>query len=79
MDQEVKTFRVEGILLKPLRKDKFTMDVRALSKETAVNKAKENFGSKHKLKTSMVRITNVKEIKPEESKNRVVQQLGSGV
>lgn len=79
MDEEVKTFRVVGTFVKGRKKMKFTQDVRATRMDVAVFKVLENLGSRHKLKTNMIKIREVKEIKPSESRDPLIQQLGLGV
>ena len=79
MSDEVKTFRVIGTFVKGRKKMNFTQDVRATRMDIAVFKVLENLGSRHKLKTNMIKIKEVKEIKPEESKDPLIQQLGMGV
>jgi len=78
---EVKVFRVEGIALFSPNKLRewqvFRIDVRALTKEHAVEKVLSELGSRHKLKRSHIRILKVREIKPEESKSKFIKQLES--
>ena len=74
----VKTYRISGFMTKRRKKMKFTQDVRATKMDMAVFKVLENLGSRHKLKTNMIKIKEVKEIKPEESRDFLVQQLGAG-
>ena len=78
MSEEIKTYRVVGTLLKQGKKTNFTVDVRATRMDIAVFKVRENLGSRHKVKTNMVKIKEVKEISPQESKDPLIQQLGSG-
>ncbi|MCD6428018.1 MAG: 50S ribosomal protein L18a [Desulfurococcales archaeon] len=76
---EVKVFRVSGIAL--FSPDKlrewqvFRIDVRALTKEHAIEKVLSELGSRHKLKRSHIKILEVKEIRPEESKSKFIKQL----
>ena len=78
---EVKTYRVTGIiLLSPdkLRKiQPFAIDVRAVKKEDAIEKIYSELGSKHKLKRSHIKIVNIYEIPPEESKSKLIKQLAT--
>ncbi len=76
---EVKVFRVSGIALfspDKLREwQAFRIDVRALAKEHAIEKVLSELGSRHKLKRSHIKILEVKEIRPEESKSKFIRQL----
>lgn len=76
MTTEIKTFRVTGYMKKPKKKIKFTQETRALKMDSAVFKVLETLGSRHKLKQKMIEITKVEEIKPEESRSQLIQQLG---
>ncbi len=75
----VKVYRVEGLALfspdKIRRWQPFTADVRALKPEEAIEKVYSDMGSRHKLKRAHVKIINVKEISPEESKYKYVRDL----
>jgi len=76
---EVKTFRIRGIALFSPDRTKdwqpFTIDVRAVKKEDAVEKVYSDLGSKHKLKRYHIKILEVKEISPEEAKYKYVRDL----
>lgn len=76
---EVKTYRVNGAaLFSPDRTrfwQKFSLEVRALSKEEALEKVYSLMGSKHKLKRKHIKILEVVEISPEEARKRVVKEL----
>ncbi|MCD6414588.1 MAG: 50S ribosomal protein L18a [Candidatus Diapherotrites archaeon] len=65
--------------MKKRKKMKFVQDIRATRMDAAVYKVLENLGSRHKLKTNMIKIGKVEEIKPEDSKDPLIQQLGEGV
>ena len=74
----VKTYRVTGeMAMTHGKKAKFVQDVRATKMNVAVFKVMENLGSRHKVKTNMIKINEVKEIKPEESNDTLIQQLGA--
>ncbi|MFN3268131.1 MAG: 50S ribosomal protein L18Ae [Zestosphaera sp.] len=79
MGSEVKTYRVNGVaLFSPDRVrfwQKFSLEVRALSREEALEKVYSLMGSKHKLKREHIKILDVVEIRPEEAKKRVVKEL----
>jgi large subunit ribosomal protein LX len=76
---EVKTFRVEGVaLFSPDRVrfwQKFSLEVRALTREEALEKVYSLMGSKHKLKREHIKILNVVEISPEGARKKVVREL----
>ncbi len=77
--REVKVFRVSGVaLFSPDRTrdwQPFEIDVRALKKEHAIEKVLSELGSRHKLKRSHIKILEVREISPEESKSKFVKDL----
>jgi ribosomal protein L20A (L18A) len=74
----VKTYRVTGdMTLTNRKKTKFVQDVRATKMNAAVFKVMENLGSRHKVKTNMIKIKEVKEINAEESEDMLIQQLGA--
>ncbi|OYT51303.1 MAG: 50S ribosomal protein L18a [Desulfurococcales archaeon ex4484_204] len=79
MGREVKVFRVLGVaMFSPDRVREwqhFEVDVRALTKEQAIEKVLSDLGSRHKLKRYHIRILEVKEIRPEESKSKYVRDL----
>lgn len=79
MSSEVKTYRVNGVaLFSPDRTrlwQKFSLEVRALSREEALEKVYSLMGSKHKLKRKHIKILDVIEISPEEAKKRIVKEL----
>lgn len=70
MTNEVKIYRITGFMLishdrLPTRQ-KFTLEVRALSEKDAVEKVYSILGSRHKLKRSHIDIVDIKMISPEE-------------
>lgn len=79
MSSEVKTYRVNGVALFSPDKvrfwQKFSLEVRALSREEALEKVYSLMGSKHKLKRKHIKILDVFEISPEEAKKRIVKEL----
>ncbi|MGC8975477.1 MAG: 50S ribosomal protein L18Ae [Thermoprotei archaeon] len=79
MSSEVKTYRVNGVaLFSPDRVrfwQKFSLEVRALSREEALEKVYSLMGSKHKLKRKHIKILDVVEISPEEARKRIVREL----
>jgi len=79
VSSEVKTFRIEGLaLFSPDRVrlwQKFSLEVRALSREEALEKVYSLMGSKHKLKRKHIKILNVVEISPEEARRKIIREL----
>jgi len=79
VSSEVKTYRVNGVaLFSPDRVrfwQKFSLEVRALSREEALEKVYSLMGSKHKLKRKHIKILDVVEISPEEARKRIVREL----
>ncbi len=75
----VKVYRVKGVaLFSPdhLREwQPFTIDVRAVKPEDAVEKVFSDLGSRHKLKRAHIRILSVEEIRPEEAKKKYIRDL----
>lgn len=76
---EVKVFRVEGYMLISHDRlptwQKFTKEVRALTKEEALEKVYSVLGSNHKLKRYHIRITRIEEISPEEARSPLIRHL----
>ncbi|RLG88678.1 MAG: 50S ribosomal protein L18a [Thermoprotei archaeon] len=79
MGREVKVFRVSGVALfspDSIRSwQPFSIDVRALKKEDAIEKVLSELGSRHKLKRSHIKILEVKEIPPEKAKYKYIKEL----
>ncbi len=75
----MKVFRVKGLaMFSPDRVrvwQPFTVDVRAVKPEDAVEKVLSDMGSRHKLKRFHIKILEVKEISVEESKSKYVKDL----
>ncbi|MCS7108187.1 MAG: 50S ribosomal protein L18Ae [Sulfolobales archaeon] len=75
----VKVYRVEGVALfspdKTRKWQPFIIDVRALKPAEAIEKVYSDMGSRHKLKRGHIKIINVKEINPEESKYKYIRSL----
>ena len=74
---KVKTYRISGTMIKHKKKLKFVQDIRATKMDMAVFKILENLGSRHKLRTNMIKIKKVEEINPAESRSTLIQQLGT--
>ncbi len=72
---EVKIFRVEGTVTKPGYVMPFSKDVRALKKDNAVEKIYTDLGSQHKAKRFHIKISSVKEVSLEDTKDVVIREL----
>jgi len=76
---EVKIYRISGkILISHDRLptwQKFSIEVRALKPEDAIEKVLSELGSRHKLRRRHIRIEEVKEISLEEATNPQVRAL----
>lgn len=64
-----KIFRVKGWFGRGNRRQKFTKEMRALSKEQVVERIYSDIGSKHGVKRNLIQISEISEIKPEEAKD----------
>ncbi len=76
---EVKIFRVEGYMLISHDRyptwQKFSKEVRALTKEQAIEYVYSILGSNHKLRRKHIKITSVKEISLDEVRDRRIAAL----
>ena len=78
---EVRIFRVQGRML--ISHDsmpqwrKFTLDVRAVKKEDALEKVYSELGSRHKLKRVHIKIDDVREVTVEETVSKYARELES--
>ncbi|WP_440060173.1 50S ribosomal protein L18Ae [Thermogladius sp. 4427co] len=76
---EVKIFRIQGRMLISHDRyptwQKFTKEIRALSKEHAIEKLYSILGSNHKLRRKHIVIEKVEEIPLEESRDMFVHEL----
>lgn len=70
-----KIFRVQGWFKKAGNKLEFTKELPAKSKERALERVYSELGSKHAVKRNLIRITETKEIKPEEAENPEIREL----
>jgi len=76
--QEVKIYRVKGWFKTPKNTvHRFVKEVRALKKEHALELIYSEIGSKHRVKRRLIRIEEVREVKPEEVEDPVVRALSS--
>jgi len=75
----MKAFRIAG-LYSPKGKKwyKFTKDVVAEGEDAAMEKVYSVLGSKYGIKRRLIKINEIKEIKPEESDDPMVRYLTSG-
>jgi len=71
----VKIFRIKGEITEPKMRTMFTKEVMALKPEDAAEKIYMEMGSRHKIKRHHIRISEIKEIKPEEVENATIQKL----
>ena len=75
----MKAFRVSGLYSpRGKRWHKFTKDVIAENNEKAVERVYSVMGSKHGIKRRLIKITEIREIKPDESEDPVVRYYLSG-
>ncbi len=76
---EVKIFRVEGYMLISHDRyptwQKFSKEVRALTKDQAIEYVYSVLGSNHKLRRKHIKITSVKEISLDEVRDRRIAAL----
>lgn len=73
---EVKIYRVTGKMRIGDTWQKFTMEIRALKKEHALEKVYSDLGSRHKLKRVHIHIEKVEEISPDEvTRPHIIQLL----
>ncbi len=76
---EVKIFKVEGYMLISHDRyptwQKFSKEVRALTKEQAIEYVYSVLGSNHKLRRKHIKITSVKEISLDEVRDRRIAAL----
>ncbi|WP_309492587.1 50S ribosomal protein L18Ae [Candidatus Hecatella orcuttiae] len=72
---EVKTLRIKGEVKLGFRLVPFVKEVRALSREEALEKVYNEIGGRNKLKRKQLKILAVEEIKPEEIKDPQLRAL----
>ncbi|MCX8184810.1 MAG: 50S ribosomal protein L18Ae [Sulfolobales archaeon] len=79
MSRDVKVYRVTGLALvspdRLRRWQKFSIEVRAVKKEDALERVFSELGSRHKLKRSHIKIVSVEEIDVSEAKSKLVRDL----
>ncbi len=76
---EVKTYRIQGLALfsgdRYPEWRKFSLEVRALNKDQAVEHVYSLMGSRHKIKRANIKIIRIDEIRPEEARNSFIREL----
>lgn len=72
---EVKIFRIRGEITHPSMRTSFMKEVRALKLQDALERIYSEMGSRHKLERCHIRITEVREIPPEEVTDPILKQL----
>ncbi len=81
MDRDVRVYRVSGLMLvspdRLRRWQKFTVEVRAVRKEDAVERVLSELGSRHKLKRPHIKILSVDEIDAGEAESKFVRDMES--
>jgi len=75
---KVKVFKVIGEIVKPNLQTKFRKEIRALKPEDAIEKVYKDLGSKHRAKRFQIKISEVKEIGPEEIESPLIKKLTLG-
>jgi len=75
---KVRIFRIKGEITEPKMRTAFTKEILALKPEDAVEKIYMEMGGRHKVKRHHIRISEIKEIKPEEVENATIRKL-SGI
>ena len=79
MSRDVKVYRIEGLALfspdRLRRWQRFVVEVRAVKKEDAVERVLSEFGGRHKLRRSHIRIVSVNEISVEEARSKFVKEV----
>lgn len=76
-DVQVKNFRIT-FLRKPLKtKVKYEVDVRALTKDNALEQAYSRIGSKHKAPRQLLHVKSIKEISDDEIKDNILKEITS--
>ena len=75
MINEIKIFRIEGSIIKKNFVMPFLKDIRALKKEDAIEKIYADFGSQHRARRYNVKISSVKEISIEETKDPIIREM----
>jgi large subunit ribosomal protein LX len=76
---EVKIYRIQGLALFSSDKypewRKFSLEVRAVKKEHAIEYVYSVMGSRHGIKRANIKIMSIEEITPEEARNSFIRDL----
>jgi len=76
-DVQVKNFRIT-FLRKPLKNNiKYEVDVRAITKEDALQQAYSRIGSKHKAPRQLLHVKSIKEISEDKIKDNILREIAS--
>ncbi|RLG85272.1 MAG: 50S ribosomal protein L18a [Thermoprotei archaeon] len=79
MSSEIKVFRIYGFALfshdKVPEWRKFVVEIRALKPEHALEKLYSEFGSRHKMKRSHIRVVRIEEVPPEQAVRKEIRDL----
>jgi large subunit ribosomal protein LX len=74
----LKVFRVTGVINKPKLKTPFTKEILAEKSEHAVERVYAEIGSKHRVKRCHLKISQVAEIAPDDIVNPILKKLVTG-
>ncbi|QHN05739.1 50S ribosomal protein L18a [Methanothermobacter sp. THM-1] len=75
MKMKTKIFRVKGKFLMGEKLQPFTKELKAIKEEEIYEKLYSEFGSKHRVPRSKVKIEKIEEISPEDVQDPVVKAL----
>ena len=75
MSKSIKYFNVIGTIVINKEKIQFSKVIRAASEEEAKNKVFLHYGSKHKIKRQVIKITNVKDVKKDQIEDPIGEEL----
>jgi large subunit ribosomal protein LX len=76
-DIQVKNFRVTLVRKPEKINEKFEVDIRAVSKEDAIDMAFSRIGSKHRVPRKLLRVASVKEIKLHDLKDSILKEIAA--
>ena len=75
MSKSIKYFNVIGTIVINKEKIQFSKVIRSASEEEAKNKVFLHYGSKHKIKRQVIKISSVKEVKKVQIEDPVGEEL----
>ncbi len=79
LTREVKVYRVTGLALFSHDKfpewRKFSIEVRAISRDHALEKIYSELGSRHKMKRRNIKIYKIEEIDPDKAENKLLRDF----